>query len=336
MLIGKPMKVMVAGLGSIGRRHLRHLAALGVDDVLLYRTHRSTLPDDVLAGYPVETDLRTALAHKPDAVVISNPTSLHLEVAIPAAEQGCHILLEKPVSHSLERLDELKQAAEKSGSRILVGFQFRYHPGLRKIADLISDQAVGRPVSFSAHWGEYLPGWHPWEDYRQSYSARQDLGGGVILTLTHPLDYLHWIFGAPAELWSFAGQFSDLELDVVDTAVIGLRFACQVVGSLQLNYVQRPPRHQLEIVCTEGTIHWDQADEGLRVYHQSDQTWKLYPLPDGFQRDDLFREQMEHFLQVVRGEKDPFCTLQDGIMALEMALAAHESAETRQVIRWTG
>jgi len=333
---GEPMKVMVAGLGSIGRRHLRHLAALGVDDVLLYRTHRSTLPEDALASYPVETDLTTALAHKPDAVVISNPTSLHLEVAIPAAEQGCHILLEKPVSHSLDGLDDLRQAAENSGARILVGFQFRYHPGLRKIADLISSQAIGRPVSFSAQWGEYLPGWHPWEDYRPSYSARQDLGGGVILTLTHPLDYLHWIFGMGGEIWSFAGQFSDLELDVVDTAVIGLRFASQVVGSLQLNYVQRPPRHQLEIVCTDGTIRWDQADQGLRVYHESDQAWEFYSLPEGFERDDLFRQQMEHFLHVVRGEEAPCCTLQDGIVALEMALAAHQSAETRQVVRWAG
>jgi len=330
------MKVMVAGLGSIGRRHLRHLVALGVDDVLLYRTHRSTLPDDPLAGYPVETDLAAALAYKPDAVVISNPTSLHLEVALPAAEQGCHILLEKPVSHTLEGLDDLRQAAEKSGAHILVGFQFRYHPGLRTIAALLSSQELGRPVSFSAHWGEYLPGWHPWEDYRQSYSARQDLGGGVILTLTHPLDYLHWLFGPVAEMWSFAGQFSDLELDVVDTAVIGIRFASQVVGSLQLNYVQRPPKHQLEIVCTEGTISWDQAGEGLRVYRQSDQSWKVYPLPDGFERDVLFRRQMEHFLQVVRGDAEPFCTLQDGIMAQQMALAAHQSAETGQAVRWTG
>ncbi|MBN2044456.1 MAG: Gfo/Idh/MocA family oxidoreductase [Anaerolineales bacterium] len=326
------MKFMIAGLGSIGRRHLRHLKALGQDNLLLYRTHRSTLPDDELAGIPVETDLQAALAHKPDAVIVSNPTALHLDVAIPAAEAGCHILLEKPVSHSLEGLDKLKRAAQKSGVRILVGFQFRYHPGLRRIAELLQTELVGRPVSFRAHWGEYLPAWHPWEDYRASYSARRDLGGGVILTLTHPLDYLHWLLGAVQEVWSFAGQYTDLELDVVDTAEIGLRFGSGVVGSVHLNYTQRPPRHQLEIVCTEGTLRWDNAGTALEVYRAETTFWEQHPLPVGFQRDDLFSAQMKHFLQVVEGTAAPFCTLDDGIAALELALAAHQSAEEKRLV----
>ncbi len=279
----------------------------------------------------METDLGAALAHQPDAVVVSNPTALHLEVAIPAVEQGCHLLLEKPVSHSLEGLDVLRQAAEKSRSRILVGFQFRYHPALRKAADLIDEQVVGRPVSFSAHWGEYLPNWHPWEDYRKSYSARQDLGGGVVLTLTHPLDYLHWLFGPVERIWAFAGQFSDLELDVVDTAVVGMAFENRVVGSLQLNYLQRPPHHHLEIVCSGGTIRWEQDGNGLEVYSADNGTWQIYPLPERFERDLMFRQQMRHFLQVVRGEADPFCTLSDGITALEMALAVHRSGETGRI-----
>ncbi len=112
------MKFLIAGLGSIGRRHFRNLIALGEKDIVLLRTRKATLPDDELAGYPVETDLAEALKkHKPDAVVVANPTSLHLDVAIPAAEAGCHILLEKPVSHSLDRLDLLEKAAAKSGSK---------------------------------------------------------------------------------------------------------------------------------------------------------------------------------------------------------------------------
>ncbi|TES93388.1 MAG: Gfo/Idh/MocA family oxidoreductase, partial [Anaerolineales bacterium] len=242
------MKFLIAGLGSIGRRHLRHLVALGQEDILLYRTHRGTLPDDELSGYPTETDLSAALNHKPDAVIISNPTSLHLNVAIPAAEAGCHILLEKPVSHSLDRLDELQAIVEKECGHVLVGFQFRYHPGLHQVEKVLSGKQIGRPISFRAHWGEYLPDWHPWEDYRRSYSARKDLGGGVILTLAHPLDYLGWFFGEVEALWAFAGQLSDLELNVEDTAEIGLKFVNGVIGSVHLDYNQRPPRHQLEIV----------------------------------------------------------------------------------------
>src|SRR3989304_3890700 len=110
------MKYLIAGLGSIGRRHMRNLIALGERDIVLLRSHRATLPDDELTGYPVETDLKEALKkHKPAAVIVANPTSLHLDVAIPAAEAGRAILLEKPISHSMERLDQLEAAVKKSG-----------------------------------------------------------------------------------------------------------------------------------------------------------------------------------------------------------------------------
>src|SRR5688500_2964529 len=117
------MKILIAGLGSVGRRHLRNLIALGEKDIVLLRSHQSTLSDDELAGFPVETDLAASLKkHKPDAVIVANPTALHMDIAIPAAQAGCHILLEKPISDSMDLVDELQKAAQKSGSRILVGF----------------------------------------------------------------------------------------------------------------------------------------------------------------------------------------------------------------------
>ena len=125
------MKILIAGLGSIGRRHLRNLVALGESDLVLLRSHRATLPDDELKGYPVETDIHKALRkYKPDAVVVANPTSLHLDVAIPAAEAGCHILLEKPVSHSLEGLDTLQNVTEKNSSNKSI-----YRSGVRYVGE---------------------------------------------------------------------------------------------------------------------------------------------------------------------------------------------------------
>ena len=166
------------------------------EDIVLLRTRKATLPDDELADFPLETDIHEALQkHKPDAVIVANPTALHLDVAVPAAAAGHHMLLEKPVSDSLDRLDVLQGAAQKSGSRILVGFQFRYHPTLNQARELIQLGALGKILTVHAHWGEYLPQWHPWEDYRQSYAARADLGGGVIVTFTHPLDFLRSLVG---------------------------------------------------------------------------------------------------------------------------------------------
>lgn len=340
------MKFLIAGLGSIGRRHFRNLITLGENNIILLRTRKATLPDDELAGYPVETDLQEALnKHQPDAVVVANPTSMHLDVAIPAAEAGCHILLEKPVSHSLDRLDILQKTAQKSGSKILVGFQFRYHPTLNTARELIQSNALGKILTVHAHWGEYLPQWHPWEDYRQSYAARADLGGGVIVTLTHPLDYLRYLLGEVDSLWSFNGHISPLEVDVEDVAEIGLKFASGAVGGVHVNYFQRPPVHRLEIVGTSGTIRWDNADGVLQLYKMpatfgsfSDQppapVLETFSPSEGFERNQLFLAQTRHFIEVARGEAEPICNLDDGVKALNLALAAYESVSIGKVIQF--
>lgn len=328
------MKFLIIGLGSIGRRHLRMLRQLGQEDILLYRTHQSTLDDDELAGIPVETDLRVALDLKPAAVIVANPTSLHMDAAIPAAEAGCHILLEKPISDDLSRVDELRAAAQKSGSRILVGFQFRYHPTLNKARDLIQAGALGQILSVHAHWGEYLPNWHPWEDYRESYAARADLGGGVIGTLTHPLDYLRYLLGEVEETVSLQGHVSPLELSgVEDVGEIGIKFKSGAIGAVHVNYFQRPPDHRLEIVGTRGSLRWNNADGVLHHYDMPDEfgTWSAnpsapihreYSLPADFERNHLFVAQMKHFLDVVQGKAEPRCSLADGARAVELVLEA--------------
>lgn len=333
------MKILIAGLGSIGRRHFRNLVALGERDLVLYRTRKGTLPDDELAGYPVETDLAEALEkHQPQAVIVANPTALHMDVAIPAAQAGCAVLLEKPIAEDLSRVAELRRAAERNGNRILVGFQFRYHPTLNKARELIQSGALGKILTVHAHWGEYLPNWHPWEDYRASYAARDDLGGGVARTLTHPLDYLRFLLGEVASLQSLSGHISALELSgVEDVAEIGLKFESGAIGGVHVNYFQRPPVHRLEIVGAAGTLRWDNADGTLIHLQMPDAFGAIHPqpapaieteykLPAGFERNDLFVAQTAHFLKVAAGESAPICTLEDGVRALEMALAARNPA----------
>jgi predicted dehydrogenase len=319
------MKVMIAGFGSIGRRHFRNLHALGERDIVVYHTGHSTLPDEELAGFPVESDLRSALAYGPDAVIISNPTALHLDVAIPAAKCGCHLLIEKPISHSMARVNELQQAAEQNGVRILVGYQFRFHPGVRQVKELLREKAIGEPLTVQAHWGEYLPGWHPWEDYKTAYAARLELGGGVILTLSHPLDYLHWFFGEVDSLSAMTSQ-KGLNLPVEDSAEILLRFKNGVLGSVHLDYNQRPPAHWLEIIGTQGTIHWDNSS-GVVSVTGVEESGELvdgqeFALPEGFERNTMFLEELRHFKEVVGGNVEPICSLTDGITALRLALAA--------------
>ena len=321
------MRFLISGLGSIGQRHARNLLSLGEEDLVLHRSGKGTLQVDDFSQIPCETDLDIALEKwSPDAVVISNPTSEHLVVALRAAREGCHILLEKPVSHNLERIEALREALEKSNCRALVGYQFRYHPGLEKVKSLLDAGSLGRPISARVHWGEYLPEWHPWEDYRQSYSARVDLGGGVILTLSHPFDYLHWLFGDVDSVSAAAGTCGDLDIEVEDTAEINLFFGSGLMASVHLDYNQRPPRHGLEIIGTEGTIEWNAASGIAHWWNVASGVWQEQKPADNFKRNSLFLAEMEHFIEVVRGIAVPICTLEDGVRALEIALAAKQSA----------
>lgn len=328
------MKTLIAGLGSIGRRHLRNLVELGETDIVLLRSHRATLPDADLEGYPVETDLAEALRkHQPRAVIVANPTALHLQVAVPAAQTGCAILLEKPISDSVQGLKRLQSIVEKCGSKVLVGFQFRFHPSLLKVKELVSQDVLGRVVSAHVHFGEYLPAWHPWEDYRSGYAARADLGGGVVLTQCHSLDYLPWLVGPVESVWGLTGKLSDLEVNVEDTAEIGVRFAGGALGTLHLDYNQQPPSHSFNIIGTKGSLQCDLSDGAVRVYRGVHKEWEVYPLAADWERNMMFLEEMRHFLQVARGEVEPSCTLADGVAVMKLISAVKESQERGRLIK---
>jgi predicted dehydrogenase len=324
------MKYLLAGFGSIGRRHFHNLLALGERDIVVYHTQHSTLPGEELAGFAVESDLRAALAYQPDAVIIANPTALHLEVAIPAAQCGSHLLIEKPLSHSLARLEELKLAVEHNHCQVLVGYQFRFHPSLQQLKKLLDQGAIGQPVSARAHWGEYLPNWHPWEDFKKGYAARLELGGGVVLTLSHPLDYLRWLLGEVESLQALTSN-KGLNLPVEDTAEISLLFKSGTLGSIHLDYLQRPPSHWLEIVGTLGTLRWDNVDGITHLAKAGTdgkaQAWQDFHPPEGFERNTLFMDELRHFRDVLVGRSKPACNLHDGEMALRLALAALKKQE---------
>ena len=320
------MKFLIAALGSIGRRHLRNVRALGQEDIILYRTHQATLPDAELGDLPTFTDLSLALAEKPDGVIVANPTALHLEVAIAAARAGAALMIEKPVSDSLAGLSDLQSALAQSGKPAMVGFHFRFHPVLNQVKVLLESGQLGKPLSARAHWGEYLPGWHPWEDYRRSYAARADLGGGVVNTLSHPLDYLRWLLGEVESVSAFTGKLSSLELDVEDHADILLRFSAGEVASVHLDYYQRPPSHTLEITCEHGRICWDNATGEARVFHAQNGSTEVLVPPEGFERNQMFLDEMATFVRLCQGERLPHCTLADGIRVQELVLAIKQSA----------
>jgi len=326
------MRFLIAGLGSIGRRHLKNLISLGQSDILLFRSKLSTLPEDELKDFPMEVDIRRALAAKPDAVIISNPTAYHMDIAIPAAQAGCFLFLEKPLSNNLERIPELEKAIGSGGGKIFMGFQFRFHPGLQTIKELLEKNEIGRVIYSRCQWSEFLPGWHPCEDYRKGYSARRDLGGGVVLSLCHPIDYLHWLLGEVTHVYAFTGKLSCLEIEVEDTAEIIIRFESEALGSLHLDYIQQPAQHFLEITGTDGLIKWNYADGAVQLFRNLTHQWETFPLKEGFERNNLFLDEMRHFIEVMEGKSQPMCTLQDGIFVQKTVDAIFQSSNKGRII----
>lgn len=323
------MKFLIAGLGSIGRRHLKNLITLGENQLVLFRTHHSTLPQDELAEFPVETDLNEALQHQPDAVIISNPTAFHMQVAIPCAKAGCALFIEKPIAYHPDELSEFEKIIQQNRNVVFSAFQFRFNPGLQKIHDMLENETAGRPLSFSCHWGEYLPDWHPWEDYKLSYAARKEMGGGVVLTLCHPLDYLRWFFGDVSEICSLTGQISDLEIDVEDYAQSVIRFKNGVCGDLHTDYYRKPKRHDLEIACSNGTIFWEYETSNVK-WIKPDGGTEIFKAPEVFDRNDMYLKEMEFFINLVNSEGTLHEGFSDGKKTLELAWAILHSGRYKK------
>src|SRR6516225_1651716 len=315
--------ILIAGLGSIGRRHLANLHALGWSRIRLLRTRKQHDVEPV--GLPVDHELQTALSRKPVAVIVSNPTALHVPVALDAARAGSHLFIEKPLSDDLHGVADLESVIVDRELIALVGFQFRFNPGLRQIRAWLRAGAIGSVVSAQVHWGEYLPNAHPWEDYRAGYAARRELGGGVLLTLSHPFDYLRWLLGEIEHVSTLESRCDSLGLSIDTCVDVTARFANGASGHLHLNFVERPPSHHLTVIGTEGTGKWNDADSAAHRYSVVSRRWETVPAPDGFERNWMFRDEMRHFLACLQGKEQPLCTIADGRAALTMVLAAKQS-----------
>jgi predicted dehydrogenase len=153
------------------------------------------------------------------------------------------------------------------------------------------------------------------------------------------LDYLRWLFGEVDSLWAFASQSSDLALGVEDTAEIGLQFKNGMLGSLHLDYNQRPPAHWLEAIGTNGTLRWDNADGAVHLYRAEMACWEMFPAKiqvedRPFERNDMFLAEMAHFLDLIHGDCNSVCSLEDGIAVMRLALGAHASAQNASLSKF--
>jgi predicted dehydrogenase len=335
------LKILIIGLGGIGQRHTRNLRALLGDsvEIIAYRVRRLTHVVTPTMGadqernvedvYNIRTfhSLDDALAEKPDIAYVCNPSSLHVAVTRACLLAGCDIFLEKPLADSLDGTAELLDLARTHRRIVMVGYQLRFHPCIVRLTEIVRSGVLGNLLGVRAVVGEYLPKWHPYEDYRIMYAARADLGGGVVLSQIHEFDYLYSLFGLPSRIYAVGGHWSDLEVDVEDTASILMEAPLgprSLPIHLHQDYLQFPPSRSCEVIGDRGRVIMDLPSLTVTL-HLLDK-----PEPDvfrveNFDRNNLFLDQARHFLRCVETREKPIVDLADGIQSLRMALAVKQS-----------
>lgn len=341
------VKILMIGLGSIGQRHLRNLAAHFGKEVefIAYRVrglHRTfTDSMEIRDGVSLEEEfsirsyanLDEALAQKPEIAYVTNITSQHIPCALKAVRAGCDVFLEKPVSFDLTGVRELLTAAKENGRIVFVGFQNRFHPCLLRMREILQSGTLGPIISARSEIGERLTTMHRYENYADTYMARKDQGGGVVMNQQiHELDYLQWIFGEPESVAAFCGTNSGLQLSVEDYCE-SIFWMNGPLGSFPVSahadFFQYPPRRYCQVICEDGWIKADLLSaeltvaQGDRLHHED------FP---GFQRNQLFVEEMEAFLTCVQSRKQETMTLEEGIISLRMAVAEKNAAEWKRIV----
>ncbi len=260
------MKLVIIGLGSIGKRHKSNLEALG---------------HQIIPSY-----------EEADGVLVCNPTSLHLATALKFTSLGLPVFIEKPLSHNLDNVNQL-------AGKILIGYCLRFDHSLREFKKQ-ADQAKIQSVKIVCQ--SWLPDWHPQIDYRQSYSAKKELGGGVLLDLSHEIDYALWFFGEVKSVSARLQMALELEIETEAIADLELEFVSGIKADIHLSYASRQPARFCEIKTSDQTLRWD------------------------FQpNNEMYLEEMKHFIKVVKGREKPLVTVADGIKVLEVIEAAKKS-----------
>lgn len=345
------MKVLFVGLGGVGQRHLRNLVALKPDDLQIYayRVRRSSFVlDDSLSiqqGESLEEkyritvfdDLDDAWAIEYDAVFVCNPSSLHVPVLRAAIEHDCNVFIEKPVSDTLDGLDSIAEKARKKGLIGYVGYQNRFHPCVKHARQVLKDRTVGRVVSVQVEIGENVRNWHRYEDYRTMYACRKDLGGGVILSQIHELDYLYSFFGLPKSVYAVGGKLSDLEIDVedvVDAVAVFEQDGSAFPVSVHEDYLQAPPTRTCKVIGTAGRFEFDLL--ASRFVRFDEAGTLVEDTVFEFARNDMFIEELEQFLAAIEEKGESAIPLSSGLASLRIALALKESLEKGVVVRFKG
>lgn len=325
------LSALIAGCGSIGKRHARVLHGLGITDIRACDSapgQRESMLSQVPA-VRMYGSYEEGLAGRPDTVLIATPPKLHIPMAMDAIRAGCHVLCEKPLSDSLDGIGELEELAAGNGRKVMVGLCFRYHEAHRLARCWLDEGRAGRLVSVRALMGEHLPDVRP--DYRTLFTAKYS----GAFDLMHEVDLAFWYAARPMRgIACFSGTCSDIGIEAPDLVEMIIDFEDRVAASIHLDLFQRPRRRVTELICTGGVItvefaRWDRAV--VSIYEAAAGEWQHTELETD--RDDMFRAEDREFLEAVALNTPVTCTIAEARKSLEAVVAAQDGHNPGMVLR---
>jgi glutamate-1-semialdehyde aminotransferase/spore coat polysaccharide biosynthesis protein SpsF (cytidylyltransferase family)/predicted dehydrogenase len=329
-------RTLVVGCGSIGQRHVRNLQSMGIREIGIHDADQSRLElCREQLGCETFADYASALAvYKPEVILICTPPVFHLQQALAGIDAGAHIFIEKPISHESAGLDRLIAKAKDRQRIIQIGYNLRFHPGVLILKELIDSGSLGRVLRLSAEAGQYLPDWRPQQNYRDSYSGKREMGGGILLDGSHELDYVCWFLGRPDEVTCRAERISGLDVDVEDSAWVYLCFPDGCSADVHLDFVQRTYTRTCRVVGDAGTASWDFTSNEVRFYSAKDQKWRSFPY--AFEMNDMYMGELRHFFDAVLKSSGPTNDVETGRDIVKLVEAAKRSSANRipQRLSW--
>jgi predicted dehydrogenase len=264
---------------------------------------------------------------RPNIVFVCTPPSFHVDHALRALRNGAHVFIEKPLSHSIDGVSALRDESNKLERVVQVGYNLRFHPGIKTLKQLVENDVAGRILWARAEVAQYLPEWRPWQDYRQSYTARKELGGGIILDASHEIDYMLWLLGPPSELACMAGQVSDLDVNVEDCATILLRLRSGAQADIHMDFAQRTTSRSCVLAGENARLEWQYSENHVRVVRPGKPSEVI---AHDFETNQMYLSEVkDFFLRVTNGVRTNQ-SLIDSELTLQVALAARSAAAERK------
>jgi len=320
-------KVLVVGCGSIGKRHARLLTEHSDVEVLVCDAldENLRLALEEAPGSRGFDDFDAALAEGPDAVFVCTPNHLHRPMAVAALEAGCHVLCEKPIADTVENGEVIVAAADAADTMLTVGYSLRSHAGLRRLKELVDSGICGNIVGGRAMVGTYFTLMCATTPYRMTEP------NALIIDYTHLLDYLGLLIGPIVQVSAESATLGDLPM-MPDPNVFSILLTHEsgALSQMHADYVQLPQRSMAEVYGDEAVLAYDFQHYDLRIFTRDKPGYEVERVVS--MRDDIYRVQIDSFLERIRGDRVPICTAREGLAALKAALAAVRSAEEHRAV----